>query len=245
MNKYLTGAVLLIAIVGVGSYLMYRSASIVRGSGNIITEARDVAGFNRIELSGRGNLLIDQSGDESLNIEAEDNIIDRIETVVEGNTLKIRFKREWSIRQLWPTKDINYHLTVADIEHIGISGSGYIETENISTDELTIGINGSGKGSLGVSVKKLDLNVSGSGRFVFKGTAEEQKVNINGSGNYDAKDLASKKAEFRTSGSGKGIINASDELSVNISGSGNVRYIGSPVISQKISGSGSISQYKE
>ena len=52
----------------------------VRGSGNVITESRTVAGFNAVELSGIGTLIIEQSDRESLEITAEDNLMRHIKS---------------------------------------------------------------------------------------------------------------------------------------------------------------------
>lgn len=41
--------------------------------GNLITETRSVSNFSEIELEGHGNLIIDQTGKESLEIEASIN----------------------------------------------------------------------------------------------------------------------------------------------------------------------------
>jgi hypothetical protein len=214
-----------------------------RGSGNVITETRKIADYNRVEISGLGNLVIDQTGKESLKIEAEDNIIDRIEAKVENDTLKIRIKNRWVFWWIWPTKDVNYFLTVDDLERISISGSGSVTSEELSAKELEVRISGSGKADLNLKVESLETNISGSGEFILSGTTTSQSSNISGSGNYNAKDLTSETAKISISGSGEAIINAKDNLDVDISGSGKVQYLGKPDIDQDISGSGKISKY--
>ena len=64
----------------------------VRGSGDVVTETRAVSGFDQVSLSGQGELIVTQGDQESLEIEAEDNIIAVIETEVRGNTLYIGIK---------------------------------------------------------------------------------------------------------------------------------------------------------
>ncbi|OGO16907.1 MAG: hypothetical protein A2Z14_01960 [Chloroflexi bacterium RBG_16_48_8] len=54
----------------------------IQGSRNIITEARDVGGFNRIELEGMGKVILTQGEEESLTIEADDNLMEYITTEV-------------------------------------------------------------------------------------------------------------------------------------------------------------------
>jgi len=218
----------------------------LRGSGDLTTEKRDVSDFDRITLKGQGTIIIDQTGEESLKVTAEDNLIDSIEAKVEGNTLKIGVKKEWFLWALfWPTKKIEYHISVDELEQITISGSGNIETGGLKANDLKIQISGSGKGDMAIEVKSLDINISGSGKLVFSGKARNQEINISGSGNVDGEKLKSEDAAFTINGSGKGIVNASDTLDVNINGSGDIKYLGSPSIDKQISGSGKVSKFNE
>src|SRR3990170_5909134 len=68
----------------------------VRGSGNVVTEERDVSDFHKIHLSGIGNLIITQGEEESLTIEADDNIMPLISADVSGERLTISFKRGYN-----------------------------------------------------------------------------------------------------------------------------------------------------
>ncbi|HWL48440.1 MAG TPA: DUF2807 domain-containing protein, partial [Acidimicrobiia bacterium] len=52
----------------------------VEGSGNVITESREVSDFNEIVLGGSGRVMVEVTGTESLTIEAEDNIMPLLET---------------------------------------------------------------------------------------------------------------------------------------------------------------------
>ncbi|MFA6391887.1 MAG: head GIN domain-containing protein [Patescibacteria group bacterium] len=215
-----------------------------RGSGKLVKESRAVSDFNQVVISGTGVLNIVQSGEEKLEVEAEDNIMKHLETFVENNTLKLKVKNPWFFWTIWPTKKITYNLSVDDLSRIGISGSGEIITDGtLKADELTIQISGSGKADMVLDVKNLAVNISGSGEFLMAGTATDQNIKISGSGDYNAKNMVSKNAVISISGSGDGILNATDELDVTISGSGDIQYVGSPSLTQSISGSGKIRQY--
>lgn len=214
-----------------------------RGSGNLVKETRTVSDFNRVEISGTGVLNITQSGEEALEVEAEDNIMKHLETYVENDTLKLRVKSPWFFWTIWPTKRITYNLSVDDLNRIGISGSGEINTDSLSADNLTIQISGSGKADMVLDVKNLEVNISGSGEFELAGSADNQEIKISGSGDYGAKNLISDTARINISGSGDAVLNAEKSLDVTISGSGEVQYVGSPSLTQSISGSGKIRQY--
>ena len=83
----------LIAIMAVFSASCKWTIGVVRGSCDLETEERDVSGFDEIYFSGMGNLVIEQGDEESLIIEADDNIIDLIETEVRGGELHIKFRK--------------------------------------------------------------------------------------------------------------------------------------------------------
>ncbi|MDD5341823.1 MAG: DUF2807 domain-containing protein [Patescibacteria group bacterium] len=211
-----------------------------RGSGNVANETRDVSNFKRISLSGVGNLKITQGDTEGLKIEAEDNLIKKIETKVEAGTLKIGYKHWWSFGLIWPTKDVNFFLTVKELEAITISGSGSIEAPALKVKNLNIEVNGSGKVNMHLEAEEVISKISGSGNFLLTGTTTKQELDISGSGSYLARDLKSKQAKVEISGSGKAELNVEEALNIKISGSGTVRYLGTPKIDQEISGSGKI-----
>ena len=229
-------------IIVVIIFLFGVSYAFGRGSGNVVTETRDVSDFTKISLSGMGNLYLEQGDSESLNIEAEDNIIEKMDIRVENDTLKINYKRTGWVWNIWPTEDINFYVGIKDIEDIKISGSGSMNSESLTFESLELDISGSGNADLTVNGTSIDSNVSGSGKFDLDGTITDQKVKISGSGKYFAKGLTSDTADVRISGSGTIELNVENELDVDISGSGKVRYLGSPEINQEISGSGSIEQ---
>ncbi len=237
------GKLLAMLIIGALLTMWAVSFAFSRGSGVLASENRAVAGFDTIEISGSGTLVIEQSGNETLRIEADDNLIDRIETKVEGRTLKIRTTTQWLAWSFWPREDVTYYLTVDDLKKVSVSGSAEISSEMLEADSFEVRISGSGNVDMTLVVTALLASVSGSGEFNFDGSARQQEIEINGSGKYYAKDLESQSASIDISGSGEGVLNASDTLKVEISGSGRVEYLGSPAIDQSISGSGSIRQY--
>jgi len=214
------------------------------GSGKVVTETRDVKYFDRVTLKGSGNLIIEQGDEESLTIEAENNIIPMITTEVQRTNLVIDY--EWRFLSIRiPTKPINFYLKVKDIKAITLSGSGTIKSDSLKGEQIDINISGSGKADLNVNVKEINTRISGSGSVKVAGEAEKQEIVISGSGSYPASGLASKECRIVISGSGSCIVRVSDDLDVHISGSGNVSYIGNPMINQDISGSGKVNNFSD
>ena len=188
---------------------------------NVTSESRDVSGFNEVELNGVGNLSIQQTGSESLTVEAEEDVLPKLRTEVENNRLIIGPKPNTIIHT---TEPINYKLTVKDLNALEVSGSGNVDAESISTDKLAVTVNGAG-----------DVKVAGR--------ADSQDIDISGSGDYRAGDLESKEVKIEVGGSGSAVVNVSDELNAKVSGSGSVKYIGDPTVNQDVSGAGRVSKY--
>ncbi|MEI7803331.1 MAG: DUF2807 domain-containing protein, partial [Bacteroidota bacterium] len=61
----------------------------IKGKGTVQTQTRDVSGYSQIEFQTEGTVYITQDTFYSLKIEAQQNIIDDMQTELNGNSLKI------------------------------------------------------------------------------------------------------------------------------------------------------------
>jgi hypothetical protein len=217
------------------------SSGLVVGSGEVVTEERDVSDFNKISLSGAGDVVIEQTEDEeALTVEAEDNIISRISTEVVDGELQIKNKGLYFF--FIPTKSVKYTIKVKDLEKVGIFGSGSVTATELRFDRLELDVSGSGDVSLAFFGDELVSSISGSGSFELTGEAGRQEVTISGSGDYSAGELESSETKVEINGSGDALVRVKERLEVSISGSGDVRYYGDPEVNSDISGSGSVNQ---
>ena len=196
--------------------LLLAACSTTRGSGQLATTQREVSGFTKVELSGQGDLTIEQTGTESLTISAEENLLPLLTSDVSGDTLVLGTKPNTTIV---PSQPITYSVTVKDLNGLAVSGSGTISAPKLATTDLTTKISGSG---------------------TINGAANDQNLEISGSGRYQAEGLTSKTIKARISGSGNATVMATDVLDVAISGSGSLTYSGNPEVKQEISGSGKL-----
>lgn len=190
----------------------------VRGSGNLVTETREVSGFDDLVLLGSGDVIISITGTESLTIEAEDNIMPLLTSRVADGRLELG-----STESISPTEGITYTISAATLQDVTINGSGNIAISGLDTPSFEATINGSG-----------DIEPVG--------TTDELSAAINGSGKFNGADLRARLGTVRVSGSGSAVVNVSENLAVNVSGSGDVDYLGDPTLTQQITGSGSVSQ---
>lgn len=214
---------------------------VVKGSGDIVKDERDVSGFNAVEFSGFGRLIVTQGGEETLSIEVDDNLLQYIHTDVVGGNLRIDFEDNIVLR---PTDNsIIFRLGVIELRSIDVSGAGSFEIGDLVADGMDLTLSGAGKIKINsIEASSLKVVVSGTGSIDVSGTVDSQTIEINGLGDYNALDLESQEATLNISGAGDADLWVHDSLDVTISGAGSVSYYGNPEVSQSVSGLGSINR---
>jgi len=229
----------------------------VRGSGTVIEETRTVSGVSGVELALPGTLHITMGSSESLRIEADDNLMEYIQTDVRSGGLVIESRHGINLRS---TRPINYYLTVTELSSLVTSSDGDIETDNLQSDSFSITTSSSGNVSIsGLDCTSLRVKISSSGNVkvselaadsisvdisssgnldIQKGKVQQQDINISSSGEYHARDLESVSANVILTSSGEATIRVSERLTGRLSSSGNINYIGSPDVNVNTTSSG-------
>ena len=203
-------------------------------------ETRKVAEFDKIGLAVPANLYLTQGSKNELIIEADDDLLAKILTEVNGTGLEIRFEKWYHFKG---HGKINIYITVKDIKALGVSGSGDIIAKSaINAEKLNLEVTGSGSILIdNLSVKDVYTLVTGSGDINIKGTSKANSLNaeVTGSGDIES-NIEFKNGELDITGSGSIRANISDDLNADITGSGSIYYKGNPVIDADITGSGKI-----
>ncbi len=216
-----------------------------RGSGNLITQTRQVSGFDSISVDYPARVLVSQGSTESLKIEAEDNVLPGLKTEVKNHDLRIYYQVE-SGKHVNATKMPTITIVVKDLSAIDFSSAGDLTVDSLKSDALRLSLSGAGNIKLNdITTKALNVNLSGAGSMSATGTADTFSLNISGFGDFKGKELASKTATINLSGAGSAVVRVDDKLKAQISGAGSVSYYGSPDVTKQVSGVGSISQAQE
>lgn len=183
------------------------------------TVTRTLSSFDKIGVSGGFDKVILKEGSaESVTLVVSGIDPDKIETEVEGSTLKIGMKKG-SYSNFKATITVTYK----SIRQLANSGSTDIVAESvIKADEFELATSGSGDFTGTFEVKDLDIAISGSSDMTLKGSADEQEIAISGSGDVDASGLKGKSAEVAISGSGDVKLSVSGQVKTAVSGSGKV-----------------------
>ncbi|MGZ8544216.1 MAG: head GIN domain-containing protein [Flavisolibacter sp.] len=220
--------------------LMFTACKKISGEGPVITETRQIQNFAGVDLRASADVYFTQAAQYKVEVTAQQNILDVLETYVFNNRLVVKYKNNVNVKSHEPVMVV-VHGPAMDF--LRVSGSGNITTTNISQSAV-MDMDVSGSGSITISDLVTGLvkaNISGSGEMkINSGSANELDLKISGSGDMDFANLVVNKANTNTSGSGNIRLHATQELKVKISGSGDVYYKGNPLISTTISGSGQV-----
>ncbi len=204
MKKVLTMAVLTLFVFGLACSSDDEDPTDVPGSGNIITEARQVSGYGSVKLLGPGLLTIDLSGSESLSITADENLMQYITSEVTSNQLVIGI--EDAINAL-PTVPIVYTLTAKTMGELLVVGNSAVEFFNVDTDSLYAVLDGNGRMSLA-------------------GATSYQNVDVRLTGTYDALQLTSDITYATVRGTAFGDLHVSDSLYATVLDCGRIEFTG-------------------
>jgi hypothetical protein len=206
-------------------------------------QSRPVSNFTAITSSGSFNVFVKMDGNESVRVEANADVINDIETVVEGSTLRIGVKDNWQSRH----RDfgrVNIYVEAKSLSALTNSGSGAIKVDgNISAGNFKATLSGSGDISTGVKSDELRAVISGSGSIKLWGGTSTANFVITGSGEIDGKKLKTGSSSAVITGSGNVYVAADRTVSAHITGSGSLIYSGSAnVTDSHYTGSGRVSK---
>jgi len=231
-----------IAIITLGLSCSFSTPST---GGPVTKETRDVTGFTEVTLSVPADVYVEQGSAFSFTIEGPEDALKEIETVVEGTSLKIKWKSKWIN---WKgDNDLKIYITAPTYSGFSIAGSGgFYAKSALKVENLDMSIAGSGDIVIeSVEATSLKASIAGSGDVkVNGGKATTLSGSISGSGSITASSVEVADAKVRIAGSGDCSVWSTGKLDASISGSGDIKYKGSPQLTAKVSGSGEIEPIK-
>lgn len=218
------------------SGLLSCNNSCERGSGKIVSEDRKVAAFTKINVSGSYKLILKQ-GEAAVKVTADDNLLKRIETEVNGDELKISTKRN-----VCNASPMIVYVTNPDFRAVKSSGAVDLSADGkLTLKDFDMELAGSSKVNLNLNAANVTTATSGSSEINLTGQATQNNVTMSGNSNLNAFDFVVADYRIETSGASHCRVNVLNELSVNMSGIASVEYKGNPTkINNEHSGATSI-----
>ena len=218
--------------------LFCNSCQQMSGSGNIVTEKRDTGSFTGVSAGGAFEVEIKYGSAIEVVVEADDNIMQYIETEVRGNILRINTRDGVNFNDA----HFKVYITAPELTTVKSSGASDIVIKDPlkSTGRISFDVSGAGKISGAVDAPEVSADISGAGGIQLNGRTRNYIAEVSGSGNLKTGSLQSERTEIKVSGAGNAWVHASVNLKANASGAGNIHYTGGANLEQHTSGAGNI-----
>ena len=209
---------LLLALLTLFAGCHFKIHDEIKGSGVRLKQKRDVAFFNSIATEGAFDIDVVCQKPQSLEVEADDNLVQLITTEVSNNVLHIRSNRSISVNE-----PIKIAISLPELEGISAKGAGKFEIAGLKNEKFEIDANGA-----------TTIKVAGETKLV--------DIDSNGAGKIDAHKLRASRGVVEVKGVARVDVNVAEQLDVTVSGPAHVTYQGDPVLNKTIHGPGSVTK---
>lgn len=197
-----------------------------KGNGKVVKQERTVSQeFDQIKGSEGLDVYITQGSENKIVVEADENLLDLIETEVTNGKLIISTSE--NIRSA-EAKIV--HVTVKELTSLqASSGAEVTGISGIKSEDLSIKSSSGAEIDIDVFSNKLDISASSGATVNIKGKASDLTVRTSSGSEVDAKDLLLLTCDAKASSGAEITVNVKEKLEVKVSSGGEINYYGNPV----------------
>ncbi|HEU4511409.1 MAG TPA: head GIN domain-containing protein [Pyrinomonadaceae bacterium] len=188
----------------------------IQGSGKRTTQKRDIGAFKTIETEGAFTIEVTCQKDPSLELEADDNVIEFITAEVRNEVLHLRSTKSYSA-----SEPVKFTISVPNLEAVSVSGAGKIDIKGMNNDSF-------------------EIDSKGAPTITVAGRTKVVNIDTNGAGKIDTHKLRASRAVVDSNGVSNVDIDVSEQLDVTVSGPSTITYRGDPVVNKSVNGQGSV-----
>jgi len=196
----------------------------IKGNGSIRSEERTISDFTELDIKGMFEVELKQTGSHALTLETDENLLDRVETYVKGNTLFVKWDDQYELKSWEKMKIV---IEVDRLEKLDMNGMCSLKSASIlNADKFELRHNGMGHTELTIEGEELFVELGGMVEMKLEGVVNEMDLVISGMAKVDTEECEAAQVSVETSGMGRAHVYAKEELFINSSGMGKVTYSG-------------------
>jgi hypothetical protein len=178
-------------------------------SGERATRNYDVAGFDRVDVSGQWTVTVERGDAWRVAVEAPAEVIDGVEIVPNGDELSVSYEGGWCAGCFRDDTALEATITMPALEALDISGASKVSFSGFDGRALSLDISGA-----------VELTGAAS-RF------ETLTLDLSGAGSVDLEDSLVTNADIDVSGAGNVSLSMNGgRLTGEMSGAANLEYTG-------------------
>ena len=210
-------------------------------SGPLVTKDYDLSNFTAVAAGSAFEVEITRSDSYSVSVTVNENMVERLDVGVSGNTLRISLKPDIGITG---AATLKAKVTMPELIGLDLSGASRTTLAGFKSDK-SLKSEASGASTLrgDLTCGDASFSVSGASKVNLSGSAQDLNVEASGASTVDLSNFASQNTVVNASGASKIIVAPSGSLDVEASGASTVRYTGEPAkLKTNISGASRVGQ---
>ena len=212
----------------------------ITGSGNVVTQEEAITGFDKVDISESFSVEIAQGENLQVVVRVDDNLVEHLDVVKQGSTLKIGLDPNRSYTILNATMEAE--VIMPDLVGLDLSGNSDANISGFeSAKSLVVDLSGNSGLRGDIQAGDTSIDVSGNSSATLSGSAGDVSVSASGSSEVDLSDFPASNGTVDASGASTVTVNLSGRLDADASGSSDIYYLGDPEMGRiDTSGSSSI-----
>ena len=196
----------------------------VYGNNHVVKKERDAGNFSGLRVSSGIDVYLKQTDDESIVVEADENLHEYIQTEIRDGILNVY--TEANIREAEMKR---VYVTMRDINSLKTTSAGDIIGETpVKTEKLELSATSAGDIKLEVYAKEIEAHISSSGDVTLTGEVDILDATLSSAGDLNAFGLEVREADVSASSAGDADISVSERLRARASSAGDINYRGNP-----------------
>jgi hypothetical protein len=213
-----------IAVLAISFSADCQSWKTVHGNHNVTRAERKTGSFTGIKVSSGVDVYLKQGDNESVTVEADENLHEYIITEVKGGILHVY--TETNIRD---AEKERVYVTMKEIESVETSSAGDIVGETpVRSEKLEMSAGSAGDIRLEIFAKEVEVDISSSGDMTLSGEADKLIADLSSAGDLNAYALKAREVEISVSSAGDADVSVSEKITARASSAGDINYKGDP-----------------
>ena len=199
------------------------------GSGNVVTQEEAISGFDRLDFDQGFQVDVNQGEIFGVVIRVDDNLLEDVQVVKEGRTLKIGLKPGTSYNLVDVTLEAD--VTMPELIGLDLSGGSHITLKEFTSAAALDAVLSGGSHLKGdVKADDVSFDLEGGSHVTLSGSAADLTVEAGGGSHAKLADLQVVNASVMASGGSHATVNPSGTLDAVAKGGSHVKYLGSPTM---------------
>ena len=210
-----------------------------RGNGQVVEESREVSEeFTMVYASEGLDVFVTQGDEFSINVEADENIIDLIGTDIRDGRLKVH-----AIENIGrATKSV--YVSLPEVEALETSsGADLIAQTTITADKIELEASSGSDLEVEVDARTVVAETSSGADIKVSGRTDMLQADASSGSDIKARGLLAKRCTADASSGADITVNVSESLIADASSGADISYTGDATVQKKKSVSGSVHKY--